>query len=416
MVKMRKRFITAVFFFAFTLGEGIVAQTTSVGIPSFSPFVSGLKAETRNNLVRLSWVDSAEVRGPVYIFRSTRPFGGTIPPELEPVEVAYGIQSYIDEFDGSGTFYYFVAASDLPEQRHDIVIPGINTIMVIFETPAEDPFLTGAGEPFPELGISGLRARVEGEGVIITYNPGGVSESGLKNAILYRSARPIKQPRDLLDAVIVLTGISSPYVDYPIPGLPWYYAVILEDDITGGNMGIYPGRNATGTAVEITVGETPSGDSHSIRSLPLPDMSVHNAVPGSDYFSAIPNPEPLSPETIKALEGVLKAPVFPPPARKPRVFNRDLAVPAGGEDSELMHIVQDSFTRQDWRSTNTELLRYLSLPRSADTEARARFYLGQTYYFSGKYREALVEFLLFQSMYPNEAYVWIEATLTALVR
>ena len=257
---------------------------------------------------------------------------------------------------------------------------------------------------------------MEGEAVIITYNTEGVPESGLKKTVLYRSGRPIRQPRDLLNASIVLSGVSSPFVDYPIPGLPWFYAVILEDDITGGSVGIYPGRNATRTAVEITGGETAPGDVRPIRSLPLPAMSVHNAVPGSDRFSVIPDPEPLSQETVKALESVTKAPAAPPPDKKPRVFTRDLAEPGGGEDSELMLIVQDSFSKKDWRTANEELLRYLSLPRSSDTEARARFYLGQTCYFSGKYREALVEFLFVRPLYPNEAHVWIEAALSALIR
>jgi hypothetical protein len=411
---MRRILIFTGFFFVFTVWGG--TQTVQ-GVLS-APFVSGLKAETRNNLVRLTWADSADARGPVYIFRSTRPFGGEIPQGLEPVEIAYGIQSYIDEFDGSGTFYYFVAASDPLEQRYDIVVSGTNTVMVILEALAEAPSFDEAGRtgPLPELGISSLAARVEGDAVIITYDSGGIPESGLKKAILYRSGRPIRQPQDLLNAVIVLSGVSSPFVDYPMPGLPWFYALILEDDITGGSVGIYPGRNATRTAVEITSGEAPPADERPIRSLPLPAMSVHNAVPGSDRLSDIPDPEPLRDETLKALESVARAPAPPPPDKNPRAFTRDLAAPAGGEDSELMLIVQDSFAKRDWRTANGELQRYLSLPRSADTEARARFYLGQTCYFSGKYREALIEFLFVRPLYPNEAYVWIEAALSALIR
>ncbi|MDR0584300.1 MAG: hypothetical protein LBG57_08155 [Treponema sp.] len=411
----RKPLVFAIFFLVF--GIWVINAQNTPGRLSSGPFVSGLRAETRNNLIRLTWADSDEARGPVYIFRSTMPFGGDIPQGLEPVEIAYGIQSYIDEFDGSGTFYYFVAASASPEQRHDIVIPDTNTVMVIIEALAEAIPLDEADTgPLPELGISGLAARVEGEAVIVTYNPEGVSEYGLKKAVLYRSGRPIRRPQDLLNASIVLSGVSSPFVDYPIPGLPWFYAVLLEDDITGGSVGIYPGRNATRTAVEITGGQTTPGDGRPVRSLPLPAMSVHNAVPGSDRLSEIPDPEPLSRETLMALESVTKTPAPPPPDKKPRVFTRDLAEIAGGEDSELMLIVQNSFSKKDWRTASEELSRYLSLPRSADTEARARFYLGQTCYFSGKYREALVEFLYVRPLYPNEAHVWIEATLSALTR
>jgi TolA-binding protein len=48
-------------------------------------------------------------------------------------------------------------------------------------------------------------------------------------------------------------------------------------------------------------------------------------------------------------------------------------------------------------------------------EARARFYLGQSHYFSGSYREALIEFISVQSLYPVEANEWIQEILSRLV-
>ena len=390
---------------------GVAAQSAPAGVNDFSLFVSELRAETRNNLVRLTWRDSTVAWGPVYVFRSTSPFGRTVSSAMQPVKVTYGTQLYVDEIDSAGTFYYAIAASALSGELHGAVTPNVNTVTVIMQPPVED---AGPG-PLPELGISGLLARVEGEGVIITYNPGGIPESSLKKTILYRSSRPVRRSQDLLNAVIVQSGVSTPFVDYPIPGLPWYYAIILEEDITSGSVTIYPGRNATTTAVEISGGAVSSGGGHTIRSLPLPGISTYNAAPESDVFAQTPKTEPLSPEALKALEGVQKAPAPAQADRKPRAFARDLADPAGGEDSELMRIVQNSFASQDWRTAQDELLRYLALPRSPGTEARARFYLGQTCYFSGKYREALVEFLFVQARHPAEAHVWIEATLAALI-
>jgi hypothetical protein len=403
---MDKRFLLAGFFLFWPGLWGISAQT--------APAVSGLKAETRNNLVRLTWRDSAGARGPVYIFRSTRPFGGTVSPAIKPVELDYGTRVYIDEIDGAGTYYYFIAASDVSGRRYDVVTPNANTVMVIVQPPVEDAASASGAGPLPQPGISGLLARVEGEGVIITCDFGDIPESGLKKTILYRSSRPVRQPRDLLNAVIIQSGVTSPFVDYPAPGLPWYYAIVLEDDISEG-VRMYPGRNATTTAVEITGGDT-SGGGHPLRSLPLPALSAYNAAPGSGASSMIPKTEPLGPETLKALEDMQKASAPSPPDQKPRVFTRDLADPIGGEDSELMRIVQNSFSRRDWRTAQDELLRYLALPRSPAAEARARFYLGQSCYFSGKYREALVEFLFVQPRHPSEAHTWIEATLAALIR
>ncbi|MDR2515754.1 MAG: hypothetical protein LBC88_00040 [Spirochaetaceae bacterium] len=413
---MYRRFLLGGLLFSRLCLGGIAAQTAPADVKDFSLFVSELRAETRNNLIRLTWRDSAVAWGPVYIFRSTSPFGRTVSASITPAKVAYGMQVYVDEIDSAGTFYYAIAASSISGEPYDAVTPNVNTVAVIMQPPSEDAALAGGAGPLPELSISGLLARTEGEGVIITYNPGGIPESNLKKTILYRSSRPVRRSQDLLNAVIVQSGVSTPFVDYPIPGLPWYYAIVLEEDITSGSVTIYPGRNATTVAVEISGEGTSSGGGHAIRSLPLPEISAYNAAPESDVFAQIPKSEPLSRETLKALEGVQKKPAPAQSDRKPRAFARDLGDPAGGEDSELMRIVQNSFSGQDWRTAQDELLRYLALPRSPATEARARFYLGQTCYFSGKYREALVEFLFIQARHPAEAHIWIEATLAALIR
>jgi TolA-binding protein len=56
------------------------------------------------------------------------------------------------------------------------------------------------------------------------------------------------------------------------------------------------------------------------------------------------------------------------------------------------------------------------LPRSSPAESRARFYLGQAYYYSGNYREALFEFLLIRDVFPAEGSEWVQATLAAMVK
>jgi hypothetical protein len=381
-----------------------------------SPFVSELTAEARNNLVRLSWRDSVDAQGPVYIFRSSRPFTGSVPLNIRPLEVAYGTQSYIDEIDGNDAWYYFIAASDRSGQRHDIVVPNTNTIRVSAARETVPRTRIPPAEPLPGPGIFGLAARVEDDKIIISFNTDR-AEGSPRNGVLYRSLYPIRQPGDLLNAVIVQSGVSSPFTDSPLPGLPWYYALVSEDEIRGGRAGIYPGRNATTEAASIAGEEAPAAITQQIRSMPLPAMSLYNAVPWSDHLSELTVTIPLSEEAAQAVDATrVDIAVPPPPEKKPRVFARDLAEPSGGEESALMRIVQGSFTEQDWRTAHDELQRYLSLPRSADAERRARFYLGQTCYFSGKYREALVEFLSAQSLHPHETHVWIEATLEALVR
>jgi hypothetical protein len=128
-------------------------------------------------------------------------------------------------------------------------------------------------------------------------------------------------------------------------------------------------------------------------------------------------PTPLSPEAARAVNS-LRGPGTSArlPQKTPRVFDQDLEPPAGGEEYALRSIVQGSFKNRDWPVCREEILQFLSLPRNAAAESRARFYLAQAYYFSGSYREALFEFLTVQSNYPDEAAEWIQAALAMLTR
>jgi len=385
--------------------------------------VSHVSAEARNNLIRLTWVDSPDARGPVYIFRSSRPFSGSVPANIRPIIVRYGEQYYIDDSDDLENLYYFVAASDVSGRRYDIIIPRMNSTVVNISGAAGGvPPAVRAPDAAPIQGISNLMASLDGERVLITFDVNGP----LKNAVLYRSTQPVKEPRDLLNAVMVQSGSMSPFIDYPVPGLSYYYALVYEDEISGGSIEINPGINATISAVTVG-GKTVET---ALRPIPLPTMTMKNAMPdgyflpdtagsiGTAGFAGTADAAGSASLTENAARIISNIPVPEKPPleqRRPRVFTIDLQAPSGGEDSALFQIVSDSFINRDWEKARTDLLNYLSLPRSKDVEARARFYLGQTFYFSGYYRGALFEFLAIKSFHPVEANMWIESTLAAMV-
>lgn len=365
------------------------------------PAVSEFQAELRENLVRLSWRDSPDARGPVNIYRSPVPFEeGRLPPRL--VTVPYGTGFFIDEIDSSGTVYYFAAASGETGGPYTVLVPGGNFLSIaVSPIPESAPAVSGRPE------ITGIETRVEGETVVINCR---IPEE-VKNTILYRNMEPVRRTADLLSAVIVRSGAVFPVTDYPVPGIPYYYAVIYEEELTRGSIQIRPGRNSTEEPVEV-----PAGDGIGLRSMPLPLMSIHRTVPGADRFSELPAVTPLSPEAAKAIADLM-TPV--PPAsiqKKPRAFSQDLEMSPNGEEAMLSGIIQGVFLKRDWENAREELLRYLSTPRSAAMEARARFYLGQVCYFTGRHRDALIEFLLFQKEYPLEAGEWIKAVLDNMIQ
>jgi len=392
----------------------------------FAPFVSRLQGEIKNNLIRLSWVDSPDVRGPVYVYRSTRPFEGTDSFQgLKPVEIPYGVQYYVDEIENGGTLYYFVAASDETGRSYDVPIVANNYISIQIpadsyssaavtpaatgQTEKADSSQNGAGTP---AGISSLKADSQGASVIITFTV-SPDFSGAKSAVLYRSVQPIKEAADLLGAVIIRTEVTSPFTDYPVPGIPYYYAVIAGEDLIRGTAVIIPGSNATLTPAQVSAGgASPGGD---IRAIPLPEITVQTAIPDTSAYTGTPPSAGLSPQAAKALENTQARPQAAPEFKKPRVFARDLEVPSTrGEDYTLALIVKGSFAAKNWEAARNELVRFLALPRSPEATARARFYLGQSYYFQYRLREGLFEFLAIQDRYPAEAAEWIQASLALM--
>ncbi|MCL2196313.1 MAG: hypothetical protein FWB77_01730 [Treponema sp.] len=407
-VVVKKHFILIVFALFLALPAAVFAQNRD-----YIPYVSQIRVESRNNLTRLTWLDSPDARGPVYIYRSARPFAGSVPANIRPVVVRYGEQYYIDDSDDMENVYYFAAASDLSGRRYDIILPRINSISLIpgqasEESIASDEFELPSAEPIQ--GISNLRATQDGERVIITFSAYGPR----RNAILYRSMTQIRVPQDLLNAVIVQSGIDSPFIDFPVPvpGLKWYYAVIYEDEVASGNMGIKPGINATSTAVSVTSEQTPE---RPLRPIPLPVLTLRNTMPDSFFMTDIPESAPLSAVSENILRDTKMPAKVALTLKRPRVFAVDLVAPTGGEESALFQIITEFFVTFQWETARISLQHYLSLPRSRDIEARARFYLGQVLYYSGNHREALMEFLKIRSVHAAEANNWIEAVLTAMV-
>jgi|GEM_PF-3360994 len=263
------------------------------------PSVSFFRGEVRNNLVRLSWQDSPDARGPVYIYRTQYPFN---PDSFEtiltrdlfsgslPIIIPYGVEFYIDEIDYQGVYYYFAASSDETGLIFDYISFQNNFIAVS---------MNGVLPPPPNL--------------------------------RFRMISPVDS--------------------------------IFE---------------------EIFSNETPP-----------PQTRTSND---------------LHPDIAFLLEGI---PVRAPPSpteRNPMYFIQDLNA-AHGDDLILSSIVTGAFWDMDWTTARDELLSFLAVSGSSEIKARARFYLGQCFYFLHMPREGLLEFLVIQDVFPAESAEWVEACL-----
>jgi hypothetical protein len=405
---MKKRFVLIFFTLFLALCASIFAQNRD-----YKPYVTQIEVESVNNLIKITWIDSADARGPVYIYRAVRPFFGAIPANIKPIAVKYGDQYYIDDSDGVENIFYFIAASDISGQRYDIILPMINCTSLVSDRYQKLANVSTDRDMFadePIEGIYNLRASQDKERVLITFN----RESSRRTAILYRSMQPVTRPQDLINAVIVQSGVNSPFVDFPVSaaGLAWYYAVVYEDDVAGGNVDIKPGINATVLPVTVTGAQTAES---SLRPIPLPVLTLRNTIPESYFMTEIPEQVSLSETSANMLRDTEMPPKLPLNLKRPRIFSVDLVSPSGGEESALFQIITEYFVTFQWDAARIGLQQYLSLPRSKEVEARARFYLGQTLYYTGKYRESLMEFLSVRSAHLAEANKWVEAVLSAMV-
>ncbi|MDR0645188.1 MAG: hypothetical protein LBG05_09875 [Treponema sp.] len=397
---MKRLFTVMSFFLVFSLG----AQEKV-----FAPFVSRLTADVKNNLVRLSWIDSPDVKGPVIIYSSDSPIDPlTISSSSKkPIQVDYGVQSYVDETDYK-TRYYFVAATDEKGLIYSLAIPLNNTITVNMQN-----FLKRQGEQTSTAKVDAdfsLRTAVQKESVIVSFNAAGRS-----NLVLYRSIQPIRKMEDLLNSVIVQAVVDSPFIDYPIPGISYYYAIVPQESLVSGNVKISPGNNATVMPVTVPLSQYGMirGSSVLMRPIPLPLISLSMLIDRNASFNALPQELSLAAE--QALMNV-ERPEVPVITKKPRAFKEDMEMPINGEEYTLRYIMQTFFAKREWTTTREQLALFLSLPRSADTEARARFYLGQVYYFLNMPRESLFEFLMIKTKYPQESAEWISAVLDMLIK
>jgi len=405
--------IFLIFLMTLISATGISAQNTpnepQTAELEFSPYITNLEGEIKNNLLRLTWTDSPEAKGPVYIYRSNSPFEENKALAGRPTEVPYGIESYIDEIDDSGVYHYLVIASGADGQRYDYYILPDNTICIQMTGSIE---LTGvrnnnsaaANQPAtPGASVSNIRALAENNRIVISFR----SEADV-HPVLYRGIRPIRNTSDLLGAVIIQSNVTSPFYDSPVPGIPYYYALVPANELARGTIMIRPGTNATVEPVE-TAGAEP--DPAGVRTVPLPLISLATAVPGSMFMETSRQPQNLSPDVINALENIPAYQKETVPARDSLIFPQDLETTGGGEDYLLGSIIQGNFVNREWANAAEELARFLSLPRSRTTEARARYYLGQCLFFNGSSREALFEFLSARSVYPDAAAEWIQIIL-----
>jgi len=238
-----------------------------------------------------------------------------------------------------------------------------------------------------------------------------------KNLILYRSTSSFSSLASLAEAVPIanITDDGLPFFDYPIPGIPYYYAIAEENEIASGKIKFINGVNTINSPVEIfgSTGEPQKiHSSAQNRPIPLPFLNLEKQVKRREaYFSSQTETiiNALTAEKRDYREFVLSSQRI-----SPYIFPDDKKNPDGGESMELQRILKDFFNTKNWQKCKNELDAFLRIRRTSRISARTHFYIGQTLFFQNMYDKALLEFLIAQDMYPTQANEWAHHCLLEL--
>lgn len=247
----------------------------------------------------------------------------------------------------------------------------------------------------------------------------GDPQPKISKLFVFRDRKPIVSFSDISESepVAALPPTAVTWADTVRDYSDYYYAVTA---VAGGRQYdiVIASINATVKGVHLRLPEKPAAaDSRpaapeklyqdgTLRETPLPYLDLLE-----DHYQ---EPKPMSSQAYaaaKTLSGRRKRTVLPLDFY---VFETDLVSPDGGDDFLLFEILRTTFIRKRYQEAVAELEKLLGTNRAAAVMDRAAFYLGESYYFTGNYKEAVMNFLTVYDVYPVLAKKWIDSALDLL--
>ena len=407
-IVLKPGLFVALFFLVFSA----FAQEDSV----FAPFPSRLQPSPEDSGVRLTWRDAPEDVAAYRVYRHTQAITQDSLAEAELIAtVAPQTESFLDRPE-PGSYHYAVIAENEAGTLYPVLIPFRNrTSSPITVATPEEP-------EEPARVLRSVSAEGGADGVTISFR----THSGGAQLVLYRSTRRIDSADALAEAVQVaeLPASEGSYADFPVPGVGYYYALFPEEMVTEGEMRFEAGVTITETTVEVPLTGSrvtlpPFKVSPRSRA-PLPLLRISREITGDN--APLP-PSLLTPrdavalnvETENALARLLdaKGPAAPE-SPEPQILPAERSPAEKGPADALASIVKGPFSAGRWGEAGSLLDNLLASILPEEVRARAHFYRAQTYYFSGRTRQAFVEFLLAREAHYAETAPWIDHILATL--
>lgn len=390
------------------------AQQQADGSESvFAPYVSRLRVAFKDPKVLLTWQNPSDVSGLLQIYRSTQPITGATFADARLVGTAQaGSESFLDVPASPGDYYYAVLVQKPGDGTYQVFIPFRNVTL--------QPVKVALTATQSELAasVSGIHAVERDHSVVLTFEASRPN----RKLDLFRSTSPILSSDALAAATRIqqVDSAKTSVTDYPVPGIGYYYALVDSALLTTGDVKLAGGIDATISPVTLPLGANqigiPTQPVPPRRGTPLPylvlSQDVQSGATLAPSLVAPSAPQLLSRPTQAAATALVDDISSPKPAvLKPEILPEDRTAGAKGDEYTLKSILDTPFADRMWDRSAQLLTNFLSLSLPKEIEARAQFYLGQTYYFQGAYKQAFLAFLLARDNYYTSVEPWINSIL-----
>lgn len=407
-------------------GQIYAQDSETTPTESFRPFVSNIATSAIGNRVTVTWDDIRGLSAVTYrVYRSrTELFAENISSAEVVANIASGIEKVEDVIDSSGSYYYAILAVDPSGIEVPVFIPAQNKTL----TPIELT-LTRSAVTFSL--VSDFRAIINNtDGVELSFT----AAPDIRVTLL-RSTSPILTADDILSTIQVATldvGVQS-YIDAPLPGIPYYYAALDYDIISGeyyifieesGQTLFVPGENTLRQAVELPVLATRPSIFRSRRTVTnvLPRLTLNQAISSGINFKTaavtLPKKQPLAKSTRRAVDVMLQQIGSPPdPLVLPVILESEERTNLDSlpkQEQILAEIVSSSFLDANYMQSIQQLEDLLNMSVIRTVDFRIRFYYAQSLFFIGELEAAIFQFLYIQDQSPGIVKPWVNLVLKEL--
>ncbi|GEM_PF-4683255 len=424
-------------------------------VPQLSTnFVSRIRVERENGLLKIFWKDAPDLLGETYeVYRLSEPISeNNFDKAVLAGSIGENIEGFSDKPDSEGEYYYTVLARDAQGNLQKFFAPFRNVMMSSVQfTPS-----------LPSASVLDVSARVISDRIVLSFRP----TDATGNLMIFRTSAYPESREDLEKGILLATlpASSTSYQDIPPPGLPFFYSVVNAQTFTNAGEGLFSVSNRTADpmglqltqvqtrprvvgpepAASLATSETeliipdiasimaqarqpntPNENSSTInlydlgyreqvlRALPLPKLAVNEDINTGDFrenaYSPLPPSRPVNERVSLLFSEILKNSVQEDLPQA--VILPEENTIAAGVGSRLASIVKENWNKRTWTSAIPQLSELLILDLEVKIRSRVFFYRAQAYAFTGAYERATFDFILAQSNYRAEATRFLDILL-----